>query len=384
MPGRWSGKFSPKDRHAGGWRPILRIALLSIAMAGGEAAAQSPHEAMRRSLVALVADGIGGEGGAFTGQTVEERATGVLISTDGLILTTYHLIGGLLERSVDGQTVAISANIGEKSATPRFTNVTIMNSMPLLDLLLLKIPPAADPFHAATIGTADALTTSDPLFTSGFPEAANYTVEEGHLNSKDGPRGYLWTVDMPFASGQSGSPIYDKDGTVVGIAKGNDDRAPHQNYMIPIQFADPLIAHLKLAAVEGRLAKLARDIDPLRRHFEWTGRYSEDGREVLLGYTKLMASDLQVRKLAYNVYLEADNFDRWKAFPGLKEIDVEPTGPAEGTILMEDVAQAIDSFESFIRYKPIKEIRIVFVPTLSSGETLPPQTVYVEPRGRSS
>jgi hypothetical protein len=362
----------------------LLVWLIAMAMPAGAARAQSQHEAMRESLVSLVADGIGGEGGAFTGQHVEERATGVLISTDGLILTTYHLIGGLLAKSVDGQTVAISANIGEKSATPRFTNVTIMNSMPLLDLLLLKVPPASDPYVAARIGTAEELETSDSIFTSGFPESANYTAEEGRLNSKDGPRGYLWTVNLPFASGQSGSPIYDKDGVIVGIAKGSDDRAPHQNYMIPIQFADPLIAHLKLAAVEGRLTKLARDIDPLRRHFEWSGRYSEDGREVLLGYTKLMASDLQVRRLAYNVYLTAEDIGPWKAFPGLKEIDVEPTGPAEGRILMEGVAGAIDGFESFIRYKPIAQIRIVFVPTLSTGETLPAQTVIVEPRGRSS
>jgi hypothetical protein len=358
--------------------------LAAFSISTGCALAQSPHEAMRRSLVSLVADGVGGESGALSGQRLQEKATGVFISTDGLILTTYHLIGGLLEKSVDGQTVTISANIGEKSSTPRFGNVTIVNSMPLLDLLLLKVPPASDPFVAAKIGTAENLTPADVIFTSGFPETANYTVEQGHLTSKDGPRGYLWTVSLPFTSGQSGSPVYDKDGLIVGIAKGNDNRAANQNYMIPIQFADPLIAHLKIAAVEGKLALLAKDIDPLRRHFEWAGRYSEDGREVLLGYTKMIASELQVRKLAYNVYLTGGGFSRWKAFPGLKEIDVVSTGPADGNILIDDVAAMIDSFENFIRYKPIEEIRIVFKPTLSTGETLPAQTVFVEPRGRSS
>ena len=253
---------------------IVAVGLAAFALFASSAMAQSsPHDAMRKSLVWLKAEGRGGEGGEFVGQDVDEQATGVMISSDGLVLTTYHLIGALLDKDVDGQTVKISANIADKSDFPRFGNVTIMNAAPLLDLLLLKIPPTSDPFVPATIGSAAKLTTEDTIYTSGFPHSANYTAHSGQLTSKDGPRGYLWTVSLPFLSGQSGSPVYDKNGLVVGIAKGSDDRADNQNYMIPIQFADPLIAHMKLAALAGDLGKLETEIDPFAQAIAVVGAF---------------------------------------------------------------------------------------------------------------
>ena len=360
---------------------IVVFGLVAFALLAGSAMAQSsPHAAMRKSLVWLKAEGRGGEGGKFVGQDVDEEGTGVMISSDGLVLTTYHLIGALLDKEVDGQTVKISANIEEKSEFPRFGNVTIMNAAPLLDLLLLKIPPTSDPFIPAKIGSAADLKPEDTIYTSGFPHSANYTTQSGQVNSKDGPRGYLWTVTLPFLSGQSGSPVYDKDGRIVGIAKGNDERAENQNYMIPIQFADPLIAHMKLAALAGDLGKLETEIDPLRKQLQWSAHFSSDGREVLLSYNKLILGEPHVAKLRYNLYLTGGDITRYPAFPEMQEMDLDAKTTGDGqNFVLERAGTSVDRFRQDSHGKPAKEVLISIVPTLDSGEKLQPQTVAVEP-----
>jgi len=44
-------------------------------------------------------------------------------------------------------------------------------------------------------------------------------IEEGKIISNAGPNG-SWITGMPFEGGQSGSPVYDGKGVVIGLAKG--------------------------------------------------------------------------------------------------------------------------------------------------------------------
>ena len=96
------------------------------------------------------------------------------------------------------------------------------------------------------------------MYTSGFPASLDYVVDEAKIKSRDAPGGYAWVLDMATTDhGQSGSPVYDETGRVVGVIKG-DLRGANQGQIIgtvfiPIERAEALL----LPARFDELRKLA-------------------------------------------------------------------------------------------------------------------------------
>ena len=378
---------------------VLSLPLL-LMLPVRSALAQDVHAKIRPSLVYLKATGIQSEESALAGQKVSEQATGFIISDDGLVLTTYHLIGSL-GPNVDGQTVAIEATIGRKAATPQFTEVPVMNAMPLLDLLLLKLPRGTDPYKAVEIGSAANLQTSDTVFTSGFPRSDDYITDDGKLSERGGPRGHLWTMtDMQMEGGQSGSPVYDANGTVVAIAKGSNKSAPNRSYVIPMQFADPLLAHLRLARISGEvvridgilkdhdpkrldesLQQLQQAIDAVRKNVEWHADFSDDRKHVRLDYRKLIGGKPHIDKVEYDLFLTGRN-PRFS--PNGPQQLARNSGGGEGsggTFVMENLGTQISNLRTNMnRSEPFNEIRLDIIPILETGENLPPRTIYINDR----
>jgi hypothetical protein len=374
---------------------LLALALAMLSAAPGLAHGD-PHPAMRKSLVYLKASGITGGSGATVGQPVEQEATGFFVSDDGLILTTYHLLGDLGD--VDGQTVTIAAHVGSKTGQPAFDNATIMNAAPLLDLLLLKVDPGIDTIVPVKLGTAESLSTDDDIYTSGFRETSPYHTDRGHLTSRTGPRGHLWTVSTRFESGQSGSPIYNAEGRVIGIAKGNDGKAPDQNYMVPIQFADPLLAHLRLLEMQKEIGAisdlltvndprmmkteidaLSANFDAVRQHFAWSGEFADDGR-LLIHYSKLIAGEPHVERIIYSVDM-ALPLNRF-TLSQQEQVRTSGGGPdaADGTFALAEVGHIIAAFRAATK-PSLGRIRIRLVPVLADGTRLHYDEVFVDDPG---
>ena len=216
---------------------------------------QSAHKIVRKSLVHLLGTGTpqtgqlaGREKGAAT------QGTGFFVSKDGFILTSSHFFDPL--KKVDAVHVVITGAI--KGADSSRMRVLFVSDLPSLDMVLLKanIPldrPEAIPLP---LGRSGSLNKDDDvrLLWSGFEK----NVYDKHFASIVERRNqivpYAWTIKLKTDRGNSGSPVYiekaDDTVEVIGLIKGSNEENSDLSNMIPIEYALPLIGHIKIQELD--------------------------------------------------------------------------------------------------------------------------------------
>jgi S1-C subfamily serine protease len=215
-------------------------AAYACAFAWSPAVAQNVHDQIRQSLVFIEMKGI-----TDNGIPLASTGTGFFVSEDGYILTSYHLLDAIAK--VRPETVEILISIWERKQAPD-KKAFVVDARINLDLLLLKVSRAQNPYVPVRTGSARRNLTSSTVLTSGFkyqenPPDAFYTRYSDQVTSEDGPAGYTWTLNTAAAAGQSGSPIYTQEGTVVGILKGNFGG---QTVFVPLEHAATLLLPLRI------------------------------------------------------------------------------------------------------------------------------------------
>jgi serine protease Do len=139
------------------------------------------------------------------------QGSGFLVSPDGYVVTSYHLVKG-----------ADSVYIGNTTFGGLKTSVVF--SDPANDLSLLRIDsgqnfinPKSIPF---TINSTEANLGED-VFTLGFPRE-DIVFGEGSISAATGfqqnPNSYQ--VSVPVNPGNSGGPLFNAKGDLVGIISG--------------------------------------------------------------------------------------------------------------------------------------------------------------------
>src|SRR4030095_12089046 len=138
--------------------------------------------------------------------------SGVLISNDGKVLTAAHVVqtaDAALVEFPDGQ-----ASIARVIASDVGADVA---------LLQLQQPPKN--ISPAALGDSDKVEVGDQIFVIGAPYGISQTLTAGHVSGrrrldKDGetqPYLEFLQTDAAVNGGNSGSPMFDMNGQVVGI-----------------------------------------------------------------------------------------------------------------------------------------------------------------------
>lgn len=165
--------------------------------AGAIAAQVGPSVVTVVALVDGVEDGLG---------------TGVIITADGEIVTNEHVIRGADEVRV--------RLLGETE--PR--RATVLAADPPNDLALLQIEGTG--FPPAVIADPEAIAVGEPVVAIGFALGLDgaATVSTGVVSAlertlvtEEGALGGLVQTDAPISSGNSGGPLVNARGEVVGI-----------------------------------------------------------------------------------------------------------------------------------------------------------------------
>lgn len=135
--------------------------------------------------------------------------SGFILSSNGYVVTNYHVIEGSSKITVttyDEKTYAASA-VGYDAAN---------------DIAVVKIE--ADDLNAVTLGSSDDLIIGDQVVAIGHPlgiETATLTV--GYISAKDqsisteGSVINMLQTDAAINSGNSGGPLFNMKGEVIGI-----------------------------------------------------------------------------------------------------------------------------------------------------------------------
>ncbi|HEX5306856.1 MAG TPA: DegQ family serine endoprotease [Dyella sp.] len=136
--------------------------------------------------------------------------SGFIISSDGYILTNNHVVEG-----ADEVTVRLQDR--------RTLTAKVVGTDPQYDIALLKVH-ADKPLPAVRIGDSQSLKPGQWVLAIGSPFGFDYTVTQGivsavgrNLGRGDQPYTSFIQTDVPINRGNSGGPLFNLQGQVVGI-----------------------------------------------------------------------------------------------------------------------------------------------------------------------
>jgi serine protease Do len=169
----------------------------------------SPFEKFFHDFMNRHGGGGSGPGGpAVPGRKMQSLGSGFIIDPSGLIVTNNHVIKG-----ADTITVTLQDNTVLKAKLVGHDDKT--------DLALLKVD-AAKPLPAVVFGDSDKARVGDWVVAIGNPFGLSGTVTAGIVSSRgrsldSGPYDDFIQTDAPINRGNSGGPLFDMDGAVIGI-----------------------------------------------------------------------------------------------------------------------------------------------------------------------
>jgi V8-like Glu-specific endopeptidase len=207
----------------------------------------------------------------------------------GLVLTNAHVLGMLRPESQPPTRVEVVLNSGEKNEQMMLGKVLGVDQD--TDLAVIRVGGKGLP-EPLKLGTAKNLKETDTVFIFGYPFGKelgkNVTVSKSSVSSlrKELEGTYLKQIQVNggMHPGNSGGPLTDEKGQVVGIAVSGI-RTTTINFAVPVDQVNSLVRgrtwnHIRKAPYkDGDKVKVPVElvmIDPLRRVREiwyetWTG-----------------------------------------------------------------------------------------------------------------
>lgn len=154
--------------------------------------------------------------------------SGFFISNDGYALTNYHVVKNfpvMTATTWDGGIYEIN---------------TICDIDKELDIALIKVDGSN--FKALTLGNSDKVKQGQDIFTIGSPRGYDNTISEGIVSSvnRDIEGVPYIQISAPISPGNSGGPLVNVQGEVVGINTLSVTHAQNVNFSLPINFAKSL------------------------------------------------------------------------------------------------------------------------------------------------
>jgi serine protease Do len=159
----------------------------------------SLHALFKRVQPSIVQVDIEGRGGG----------TGVVWQSDGLIITNNHVVG------------RDDAEVRVHFADGRTVGAQVARRSPQLDLAALKV--SSDALPALSIGDSSKLRIGEWIFAIGHPWGQRWALTAGIVSALSSVRRRSGQVteyiqsDVRLAPGNSGGPLLNADGEVVGI-----------------------------------------------------------------------------------------------------------------------------------------------------------------------
>jgi serine protease Do len=171
-------------------------------------------------------------------QRADSAGSGFLVSADGLIVTNHHVIEGATEL-----TVLVSG---------RQYKATVKGDDPATDLALLKID-AGSPLPFLALADSDAARVGDWIMVIGSPLRLENSVSVGVISAKgrsinitpDRSLENFIQTDAAINFGNSGGPLVNLRGEVVGIATAINAGASNIGFAVPASTLGTILPQLR-------------------------------------------------------------------------------------------------------------------------------------------
>jgi S1-C subfamily serine protease len=149
--------------------------------------------------------------------------TGFALSNDGYLITNYHVVEG-------------AENIQVRTRSGKVVPASIVAYEPKNDIALLKVDDKHFRFSKGELPysfLAGKAALGASVYTLGFPQD-EVVYNEGYISSRNGYQGdsNQYRLEVPAGPGQSGAPVVDENGTVVGIIRSKDEGTEGTTYAV--------------------------------------------------------------------------------------------------------------------------------------------------------
>jgi S1-C subfamily serine protease len=160
------------------------------------------------------------DGGGGTAQ-----GSGFVVSPDGYILTNSHVITTAGENAPD-ETPEVADMVYAEFRSGERASAEVVGFDPFDDVGLLKVDPAEHPLDPVPLGDSSTVTVGDPVAAIGSPFGQTTSLSVGVVSATERSIASLTSTfdlvdaiqtDTPINRGNSGGPLFDARGRVIGI-----------------------------------------------------------------------------------------------------------------------------------------------------------------------
>jgi serine protease Do len=182
-------------------------------------------------------DGQQGQDGQPDEFRSDAGGSGFVVSRDGLVVTNYHVVEGATE-------VKVHLNDRDYPAQVKGTD-------PSTDIALLKIDAGRD-LRYVELGDSDNVRVGDWVMVVGNPLNLDKTVTTGVISAKGRSLGIsdvsfenFIQTDAAINFGNSGGPLLDLQGRVIGIATAINYGAENIGFAVPVNTLKQVLPQLR-------------------------------------------------------------------------------------------------------------------------------------------
>ena len=186
--------------------------------------------------------------------------SGVLIDAEGYLLTNYHVVKGA-DR--------VAVRLTDAKSVGHLLDARVVGTDRHADVALLKIDPKKIPLVTAPLGDSDQVALGDWVIAIGNPHCLTGTITCGvvsglHRQVQQNLLEDFIQVDAAVNPGNSGGPILNTKGEVIGLVDLGMFPANNIGFAIPTSLITPFLDDMKKhgSPRRGYLGIGVRDLTP--------------------------------------------------------------------------------------------------------------------------
>ena len=171
------------------------------------------------------------------------------------------------------------------------------------DVVILKVK--AESLPTVRLGDVERMDTGEKVFVIGSPEGLENTIADGILSEIreiDAKRRVL-QITAPISKGSSGSPVFNKNGEVIGIATFLiEESAQKLNFALPVSLIKDKVQSKEIVALD----TILKDYKKTARYWFYLGNaYIKSGmyKEAIEAYKQSIRINPDDSKTHYNLCL---------------------------------------------------------------------------------
>jgi len=236
--------YGRRKKHTVAALTILLVVLLEPQHAGSASAVESDEQQAVTIYTETVRATVFLSSSFSTGfVSGKSMGTGFIIDESGTVITNAHVVGGA--RNISAQLYG-----GEKS------KVEIVGVDYYTDVAVLKLKGFTGKLSKVDLGSSENLRIGQRTFVIGNPYGLGFGLSTGILSGLDRmpssvnftePRIALLQTTAPINPGDSGGPLLNSDGKVIGVTTSILEGTQNIGFAIPINLVKDTVLELKTA-----------------------------------------------------------------------------------------------------------------------------------------